>query len=70
MSRVSQITWRTSVAARAAIVYLHSTDERQRKVADALGDLARAELRDDRKRATTRGLSGTNLARRAARATR
>jgi integrase len=55
---------------RAAIVYLHSTDERQRKVADALGDLARAELRDDRKRATTRGVSGTNPARRAARGTK
>jgi hypothetical protein len=54
---------------RAAIAYLHSTDERQRKVADALDDLARAELRDDRKRATTRGVSGTNLARRAARDT-
>jgi integrase len=39
---------------RAAIVYLHSTDERQRKVADALGDLARAELGSGRKRATTR----------------
>jgi integrase len=51
---------------RAAIVYLHSTDERQRKVADALGDLARAELRDAKKRRTARGASGTDLARRAA----
>ena len=55
---------------RAAIVYLHSTDERQRKVADALGDLARAELQDDRKRATTRDASGANLARKAAKGNR
>ena len=55
---------------RAAIVYLHSTDERQRKVADALGDLARAELRDDKKRGTARGASGTDLARKAAKGNR
>jgi integrase len=55
---------------RAAIVYLHSTDERQRKVADALGDLARAELRDDRKQGTARGASGTDLARKAAKGNR
>jgi integrase len=36
---------------RAAMVCPHSTDERQRKVADALGDMVRAELQDDRKRA-------------------
>jgi integrase len=29
---------------RAAMIYLHSTGERQRKIADTLGDLARAEL--------------------------
>jgi len=56
--------------ARAAIVYLHSTDERQRKVADALGDPARAELGSERKRATTRGASGTDLARKAAKGNR
>jgi hypothetical protein len=55
---------------RAAMVYLHSTDERQRKVADALDDLARAELQDNKKRATTRSASGADLARKAARATR
>ena len=55
---------------RAAIVYLHSTDERQRKVADALGDLARAELRGDRKPGTARGASGANLARKAAKGNR
>jgi hypothetical protein len=32
--------------ARAAMIYLPSTDERQRKIADALGDLARAELQE------------------------
>ena len=46
------------------------TDERQRKVAAALGDLARAELQDDKKRATARSASGADLARKAARATR
>jgi hypothetical protein len=51
---------------RAALVYLHSTDERQRKVADALGELARAELQDERKRASARGASGADLARKAA----
>ena len=55
---------------RAAIVYLHSTDERQRKVADSLGELARAELRDDRKRGAARGASGTDLARKAAKGNR
>ncbi len=52
---------------RAALVYLHSTDERQRKVADALGELARAELRGERKRPSARGASGADLARKAAR---
>ena len=55
---------------RAAMVYLHSTDERQRKVADALGDLARAELQHDRKRAPSRAASGTDLARKAAKGNR
>jgi 5-methylcytosine-specific restriction endonuclease McrA len=44
----------------------NSTDERQRKVADALGDLARAELQDTKKPATGRSASGTDLARKAA----
>jgi integrase len=47
----------------AAMIYLHSTDERQRKVADALGDLARSELRNDR---AARCASGANLAHKAA----
>ena len=51
---------------RVAMVYLHSTDERQRKVADALDDMVRAELQDDRNRASARSASGANLARKAA----
>lgn len=46
------------------------TDERQRKAADALGDLARAELRDGKKRGTARGASGADLARKAAKGNR
>jgi integrase len=49
---------------RAAIIYLHSTDERQRKLADALGELARAELRQSTKRGSGRKQSGTKVARR------
>jgi hypothetical protein len=30
---------------RAALIYLHSTDERQREIADALGDLAARDSR-------------------------
>jgi hypothetical protein len=46
------------------------TDERQRKVADALGDLARAELQDDRKRASARSPSGADRAHQAAKGNR
>jgi hypothetical protein len=55
---------------RAAMVYLHSTDERQRKVADALGDLDRAELQHDEKRAPSRAASGTDLPRKATKGNR
>jgi 5-methylcytosine-specific restriction enzyme A len=41
---------------RAALIYLHATDERQRTIADALGDLAAGELKQNR--------SGTPRARR------
>ncbi len=44
---------------RAAMIYLHSTDARQREIADALGDLAASEL----KRAKSKR-SGTQRARR------
>ena len=52
---------------RAALIYLHSTDERQRELADALGELAAGELK--RKTARPRGTaaggrSGTQRARR------
>ena len=36
---------------RAALIYLHSTDERQREIADALGDLAAGELKRKPRRA-------------------
>jgi integrase len=52
---------------RAALIYLHSTDERQREIADALGDLAAGELSRKTSRArkgTTGGRSGTQRARR------
>ncbi len=51
---------------RAAMIYLHSTDERQRQIADALGDLAAGELKRKTARArdTTANRSGTQRARR------
>ena len=48
---------------RAALIYLHSTDERQREIADALGDLAAGQLQ--RRPGKARGnRSGTQRARR------
>jgi integrase len=49
---------------RAALIYLHSTDERQRKLADAVGRQARVELRKGRKPKNGEGQSGTKVARR------
>jgi hypothetical protein len=52
---------------RAALIYLHSTDERQREIADALGDLAAGELKRKSRRARGTGTgsrSGTQRARR------
>lgn len=50
---------------RAALIYLHSTDERQREIADALGALAADELKRKTGRArSSRGRSGTQRARR------
>jgi hypothetical protein len=49
---------------RAAMIYLHSSDERQRKIADALGELAQAELRGPSKSGKSRKVSGTHVARR------
>jgi integrase len=48
---------------RAALIYLHSTDERQRKLADAVGKQARAELRKARKPKDAAPESGTKVAR-------
>jgi hypothetical protein len=48
---------------RAALIYLHSTDERQREIAEVLGELAARELTQKASRASgTR--SGTQRARR------
>ena len=44
---------------RAALIYLHDSDDRQRKLAEALGDAALAEVR----RRGSSGKSGTDLAR-------
>ena len=51
-------------SARAALIYLHSTDERQRKLADAVGKQVHAELRKTRKPEDGDGASGTKVARR------
>ena len=48
---------------RAALIYLHSTDKRQRALADAVGKAARAELAKSKKPRTT-DRSGTRKARR------
>ena len=47
---------------RAALIYLHSSAERQRALADAVGATARAELAKSRKRKTAKP-SGTRMAR-------
>jgi integrase len=49
---------------KAALVYLHSTSERQRTLADAVGKLARAELRKAKKADGDGKASGTKVARR------
>src|ERR1022692_640791 len=43
---------------RAALIYLHSTDERQREIADALGDVAAGELKRKQSRAR-KGITGS-----------
>jgi hypothetical protein len=48
---------------RAAMIYLHSTDERQRRLANAVGKLARAELRKTKQHVGDGGASGTKVAR-------
>ena len=47
---------------RAALIYLHSSAARQRALADAVGDAARAELARSKK-GTTAKPSGTQRAR-------
>ena len=48
---------------RAALIYQHATDERQRAVADAIGTLARAAMNQAAKR-HSHDASGTDVARR------
>ena len=47
---------------RAALIYLHSSRERQRALADAVGDAARAELAKSKTRKAAKP-SGTQRAR-------
>ena len=47
---------------RAALIYLHSSRERQRALADAVGESARAKLAKSKKAKTTKS-SGTRVAR-------
>ncbi len=49
---------------RAALVYLHSTSERQRAIADAVDKAARATLRKTKASKTGQSASGTKVARR------
>ena len=53
---------------RAALVYLHSTSERQRAIADAVGKAARAALRETKDPEADQTPSGTKVARRRKRA--
>ena len=53
---------------RAALIYLHSTSQRQRKIADEFGKLARAELRKAKEQDQPTEASGTKVARRRGRA--
>jgi integrase len=50
-------------SAQAALIYLHSTSERQRKLAEAVSKQARAELRKARKPKDADSPSGTKVAR-------
>ena len=49
---------------KAALVYLHSTSERQQTLAAAVGKLAKAELQKAKKADGGKGVSGTKVARR------
>ena len=49
---------------RAALVYLHSSDKRQRALADAVAKAARAELAQSKKKTGKPRQSGTRVARR------
>ena len=61
LARPSASSWRGwgTAAPGLALIYLHDSDERQRKLAEALGDAALAELQ----RRGSRSESGADLAR-------
>jgi hypothetical protein len=46
---------------RAALIYLHSTSERQRAIADAVGKQAKAALRQAKTSKTAKKQSGTKV---------
>ena len=46
---------------RAALIYLHATGQRQRTIADAVGDVTRAALQESQD-GPADGLSGTDVA--------
>ena len=48
---------------RAALIYLHSTSERQHTLAATVGKLARAQMRQVRKAADDDGVSDPKVAR-------
>jgi hypothetical protein len=49
--------------ARAALIYQHATDERQRTIADAVGSMARTAMNEARN-GKGHGASGTDVAHR------
>lgn len=51
----------------SAMIYLHRSNERQRKIAEGIGDMARAELAKTSKVRSQKTASGTDLARRSGR---
>ena len=57
-----QFSWSWGDSERAALIYLHSSRERQRVLADAVGKAAQAELAESKKGNTAES-KGTRRAR-------
>jgi hypothetical protein len=49
-------------SSRAALIYLHGSDERQRKIASNLDALARQELAESDRKRQSRSPRGTSVA--------